>query len=625
MNSKHTIYDRPYDKPSSFNIIDNLRTASFLGVLAALLLFSFGCSDNLTNCIEQSIICQDGCPSEEQAQAAIAQAEQDRSECLDGCPRIDINSTSAEIEAWGRCTESCLDAYDLAVAAATECNDICDEEFAECTDMVCDDPTSTAYLLEVDVADWSQHVSRPLIQSSHAVLVCQDHFAHGTDSGEEVIAALEEMSRVTDASVDFYPAWRAHQDKSGIFVDPPSSSVFDYVDNANDPFPHACHPDNCTNCFAMNTCKYTDEWNGSGDTEEFAVTANASNYGHFLNPSSSDHPWRDNIQHEFGHVVGMKHTPKYWPEEDKQYTSVIQGNLLYLSAYDAAFLREFYPDPSGVLSRDFVASSKIRLDFGGPNEVSGKFSEKNPDRIYLDGDGVFDCDTQEKAVFYAAWFNTGTGDQLSDHCMVNELRIEDDTTYREVSLNRWQAATMPAESQDHWTGVADVTASDFANLPFGTHDLVFEVNVYEQWRERSDNNVVKAPITFYTSSTCNSFGAPPPPLPSIQQVGPRTYKFDRGLVTDVVASPGRLFRGAELAPRRVGKTGIGFKILRLKTDSLAAASGAKEGDILWRVDGNPITGEATAFGAVQTLLTTGEVRLVILRDKSFLQFAYRLR
>lgn len=134
----------PHDKPPSFNFFDSLRGALFSVVLIALLLLSFGCSDNLTKCIEQSIACQEPCPSEEQAQAAIAQTEQERQECLGGCPTIDLNSTNAEIEAWGRCTESCLEAYDLAVASATECSDTCDEEFAECTEMVCDDPTTTA-------------------------------------------------------------------------------------------------------------------------------------------------------------------------------------------------------------------------------------------------------------------------------------------------------------------------------------------------------------------------------------------------------------------------------------------------------------------------------------------------
>ena len=53
-----------------------------------------------------------------------------------------------------------------------------------------------------------------------------------------------------------------------------------------------------------------------------------------------------------------------WPVADQQYISTMQGNLTYLSAYDVAFLRKFYPDLDNILWRNFVASSKIRIDSG---------------------------------------------------------------------------------------------------------------------------------------------------------------------------------------------------------------------------------------------------------------------
>jgi hypothetical protein len=559
--------------------------------------------------------------------------------CIRSCPELDPNAPEAQQQAAGRCIRACQETRDAAVTAATACSDGCDEAFAECvTDLTtCDDPTSTAFLMQVQIANWPAHLSNDLADPDHGIFICEDHFPPGTPEGDQVQEAVEAYSSVTGSAIGLFPLWQEHQDKSALFADPPGFSSFDYVDNANDPFVHACHPDNTTACsdspdgtingFAINTCSYGNgDWKGGGNTEFFAITANANCYGYFSDPTSTDYVGVTGALHELGHAVGMKHTAG-WPVADNGYISTMQGNLRYLSAYDNAFLRQFYPEATLLATHNFVASSKIRMDFGGPNEVKGTFEDENPRSIYLVGNQVYDCDTQQPATFYTAWFNTGTADQLPEHCMVNELRIEDPSSFYDALLWRWHAADMPSESQDQWTGPAVADATDFADLPLGVPlDLVFEVNVYEQWRERGDDNQMRAPITIYGTSACTSPSPlPPRPQPAIRALGSNTYEVATGLINTLMAEPERLLRGAAIAPARVGGSGLGFRLFNLDDGSLFAALGARQGDILWRVEGHPVSGASIVLNGLQRLLTTGTLHVTIVRDKTMQQVTYRLR
>lgn len=591
------------------------------------------CSDNFSACVNEWQTCTNKCPP---SGPRLEAAEDDYRECIADCPPLDPNAPEAQQLAAGKCIKACGDAKEEAIEAATACNETCDDEFAECTGATlgCSDPTSAQHLLSINVADWAPHASAALDDPNHGVFVCEDHFPLASPERSEVVRAVQQFSWVPGSTIDLFALAQPHQNKSVLFSDPPAASTFDYVDNAADTFVHPCHPDNSTACsdnaalgidgFAINTCSYASgAWNGAGDREFFSITANANCYDYYSNPASDDYVNESGALHELGHAAGMQHSGS-WPAADLPYISTMQGNLEYLSAYDVAFLRERYPAAFAPSTRDFVASSKIRVDMGGPNEISGTFGEENPTRLYLVGDKLHDCVTKQPAVFRAAWFNTGNAAQEGDHCMMNELRLEDPATAHEARVVRWHAAAMPAESQDHWVGGSNAVASDFAGLSRGRHiDLVFEANVYEQYRERATNNTVKTPVQLFDTAACTPPPVPPVPQLPILQTGPTAYTIAGSFLNQVVADPLTIARGAVLAPAPVGAAGLGLRIKSLEDGSALKLMGAKVGDILWRVDGQPITGVNTAFVAMARLQAGSTVSVAYARGSAMRQATYK--
>jgi hypothetical protein len=581
-----------------------------VALLAAL---TSGCSEEFNDCVDEWHECKEGCPED---------LDEAQRQCISQCQPLPNG---------GACIKACIAAKAACVA--------CDEEFAECVgDIgVCGDPASLTYLRQVSIPNWCPHLADVLSNANHPVAACSTHFPAGSPERAELESAIDDFNGLSGSTINMSVQYQAHKTKSALFVDPPTISTFEYVDNANDAFIHACHPDNTTACsdqadagingFAINTCRYgTGDWKGGGNTDFFSITANANCYSYFTNSSSTDYVKKTGATHELGHAAGMNHTDS-WPVADQQYISTMQGNLEYLSAYDVAFLRQHYPVVPMVPQRNFVASSKVRFDFGGPNQVSGTFDAVNPDRIYLVGNRVFDCDTKAEATWYTAWFNTGHTDQEPDHCMVNELRIEESGTGREAILKQLHAATMPNQSQDQWKGLAQAEAADFTGLPFGMPlDLVFEVNVYEQWREISSDNEVRKLVTLYSSSACTApFPLPMAALPAIRQLAANTYDLDRAFVARLISEPERVLRGAALAPAHVGAgPGLGFKFFMVEPDSLPWMVGARTGDILWRVEGNAIT-STTLASAIQILNTTGQVRLGVVRNQAMREVKLKLR
>jgi hypothetical protein len=527
---------------------------------------------------------------------------------------------------WQECTSKC--------GPSEGCREECDETFAECVDGigVCGDVASTRYYAPVTIPSWSLHTDSTLLDPSQTVLICEDHFPPGSPAADNVETGIEAYDTLIGSSVALSAGWGPHLDKVSLFIDAPTVSRYDYADNAADAFAHPCHADNETSCgedptvdgWTMNTCKFGGgAWYVGGSIDFFNVTVNASCWAHYDDPASSDYPDIGGVEHELGHAFGMIHTP-FWPTNDQKYISTMQGKLDFLSAYDFAFLRHFLPQFTPIMWRNFVASSKIRTDWGTASVVDATFADANPRYVYLDGDRVFDCDTQAEAKWYAAWFNVGNADQEADHCMVNELRIEDPNSAGEVVLRQWHAVSMEAESQDQWTGTAEVQAADFAAIPIGPAlDLVFQVNTGQPWRDTPEDNQVRSVITVYSSSACSSAPVPPLPPPPIRQISPTLYELSRPFVLSLVNQPDRVLRGAPLAPEQVG-AGFGFQFFMMGQDSLPRALGAMKGDILWRVDGNAIGPNTVTLG-LQRLLQGNDVQITLLRNGVQKVLRYRVR
>jgi hypothetical protein len=127
------------------------------------------------------------------------------------------------------------------------------------------------------------------------------------------------------------------------------------------------------------------------------------------------------------------------------------------------------------------------------------------------------------------------------------------------------------------------------------------------------------------SSSCSRAVPSPPPPSAIQQLAPNLYAVDRTFASTLANDQSDFFDGVRLAPERVGSSGLGLRFVSLHSDSLAVALGAREGDILWRAAGAPVTGANVSALVAERLVTTGSVQVVVLRNQMPQPLTYRLR
>ena len=364
----------------------------------------------------------------------------------------------------------------------------------------CTEPYDDTWLLPVRNVNWGRVRNKLLRDPQHDVAICNEHFAPGTGSGNQMALAFDEINRQLGTTLE-YRYWQngiSHRRGSQLFPPNPPASLFDYVWTRADSLPPPnCGLDDPSRGFAMRFCPYRTAGNR---VINFTIVAKAGNYRHSSNPNGVDYPKKHGLMHEFAHAFGMVHA-RNWATRDSAYISTMQGNLTYLSALDVAFLRSQYPAPISPDHRNYVASSLTRF-----NSRKGKFEDQNPDEFYIDEEGQLrDCTDGQMPRLFAAWFNTGNLNADSTQCGYNRFLFRKRNGRQEQVIKEWRMAPMPYLSQDQYRDRVNVRIANPAPLMNGEWDLVFQTNADSLLNELTmqDNEVSKRIRFNPGTSGCN--------------------------------------------------------------------------------------------------------------------------
>ncbi len=111
----------------------------------------------------------------------------------------------------------------------------------------------------------------------------------------------------------------------------------------------------------------------------------------------------------------------------------------------------------------------------------------------------------------------------------------------------------------------------------------------------------------------------------VVQVDNATWQIRRELMQEQFANLGGLSQQARVTPYIVQGETRGFRLTRLKANSLLQKIGLQHGDVLQKVNGSIITSPADALQAYQQLQQAGTVRLEILRRNRASTLTYEIR
>ncbi len=111
----------------------------------------------------------------------------------------------------------------------------------------------------------------------------------------------------------------------------------------------------------------------------------------------------------------------------------------------------------------------------------------------------------------------------------------------------------------------------------------------------------------------------------VVQVDNATWQIRRELMQEQFANLGGLSQQARVTPYVVQGETRGFRLTRLKANSLLQKIGLQHGDVLQKVNGSSITSPADALQAYQQLQQAGTVRLEILRRNRASTLTYEIR
>ncbi len=111
----------------------------------------------------------------------------------------------------------------------------------------------------------------------------------------------------------------------------------------------------------------------------------------------------------------------------------------------------------------------------------------------------------------------------------------------------------------------------------------------------------------------------------VVQVDDATWRIRRELMQEQFADLGGLSQQARVTPYTEHGETRGFRVTRLKANSLLQKIGLQHNDVLHKVNGSSLTSPADALQVYQQLQQAGTVRLEILRRDRALTLTYEIR
>jgi len=112
---------------------------------------------------------------------------------------------------------------------------------------------------------------------------------------------------------------------------------------------------------------------------------------------------------------------------------------------------------------------------------------------------------------------------------------------------------------------------------------------------------------------------------TVRKLGENRYEIDQSEILSAMNNMDQLARGARIVPSFENGEPVGFKVFRIKKDSLYSKLGVRNGDIITKVNGFEINSTERALQIYQMLRTEKNITLDVIRRGSNMSLDYTIR